>query len=381
MASPQQRRKRRKRRKRALGVPPGTLSVDAAAPPSELWVFAYGPEQFHEQRGVPVDQIAALRGTCPVLWLNVDGVGDATTLRRIGEIFHLHPLALEDVASVHQRPKAEEYGDHEFIVLRTLDPEPALEAEQISVFLGSDYLITFQERAGDSFDGIRDRIRRAEGRIRGAGADYLAYAAIDSILDHYFPILDAVADRLEAIEEQILAGQIGGDAVFRVYEVLQDLRRIRQAVLPLREVLAEMWREPSPHIREDTRVYLRDAYDHTRQLFDQLDANRETAVTLMDLHLSRANQRLNEVMKVLTIISTIFIPLSFIAGVYGMNFVPDSSPYNMPETHWRYGYPAAIALMVGVSLGLLVWFRRRGWIGEQRARLRAERSDGPDRSS
>ena len=356
MTSPHQRRKRRRRTTRKLGVPPGTVTVDPGAPPSVLWLFAYGPDHYEEKRTATVDDIARVRGKYPVVWVNIDGLGDAEILRRLGELFGLHPLTMEDVVNVHQRPKAEEYSPYEFIVVRTLEGEPVLEAEQISILIGADFVLTFQERAGDTFEPTRDRIRRKQGRVRTSTPDYLAYHLIDSILDHYFPLLEKLGDRLEVTEDAILAGRTSGDVMAQVYETLQELRRVRQAVLPLRDVLSDLSREPCPHIKQETRIYLRDAYDHTRQLFDQLDAHRETAVALMDLHLARINQRMNEVIKVLTIISTIFLPLSFITGFFGMNF------RFLPGAEWEYGVAAAAVFMLAVGVGMLWVFKRNGWM-------------------
>jgi magnesium transporter len=303
----------------------------------------------------------------PVAWVNVDGLGDADTLRQLGEIFDIHKLALEDVVTVHQRPKVELYDGRLFIILRTVEEGEKVESEQFSIFLGKNFVLTFQERPGDCLDPVRDRIRSGRGRIRQVGPDYLAYALLDAIVDHYFPLLEHFGDRLEALEDEILANP-DSSTVAHVHDMKRDLRILRGAAWPLRDVMNSLLRDTSALVTDDTRVYLRDCYDHTIQILDILEVRRELCSDLTDLYVSRLSHRMNEIMKVLTIIATIFIPLSFVAALYGMNFDPDQSPWNMPELRWHWGYPFALAVMAAVAGVLLFYFHRRGWIGSPQDR-------------
>ena len=294
-------------------------------------------------------------------WVNVDGLGDLETLTRIQEIFGLHRLALEDVVNVHQRPKAELYEDHLFVVARMPRPGAGLETEQFSLFLGKGYVLTFQEAPGDCLEAVRERIRNERPRIRAGGPDYLAYAIIDAVIDSYFPLLEGIGDQLEALEEEVLARPHSSQVPI-LHGIKRDLMNLRRIVWPLREVLAGFVREESPLITEATKIYLRDCYDHTIQIMDLLESYRDVATGLMDLYLSSISNRMNEVMKVLTIIATIFIPLGFIAGLYGMNFNPEISRWNMPELNWALGYPFALGVMGTIALVMLVFFGKKGWL-------------------
>jgi magnesium transporter len=236
-----------------------------------------------------------------------------------------------------------------------------LETEQLSIFLGRKFVLTFQERPGDCFEVVRERIRKSHGRLRVAGADYLAYALLDAVIDSYFPVADAIGDRLETLDEQ-LARERGLNAFRAIHELRGDLMVLRRAIRPLRDALIKLMPDPGELFSKTTQLYLRDCYDHTVQLMDVVDTYRELCSDLRDFNLSLVSNRMNDVMKVLTVIATIFIPLSFIAGVYGMNF-DTTSPWNMPELSWRYGYPAALLLMAGVAGGMLWYFQWRGWLG------------------
>ena len=256
----------------------------------------------------------------------------------------------------------EEYPDHVFVIGRLFFFENELESEELSLFFGKDFVVTFQERPGDCFEPIRQRIRAGRDRIRGSGPDYLAYALLDAIVDHYFPVFEDYGNRLEALEERVLTGAEPA-IVGRLMAVRRDLVRLRRAAWPMRDALSGLLREGVPNVRKETQVFMRDCHDHAIRLVDISESFRELASSLMEVHLAVQGQRLNEVMKVLTIIATLFIPLGFIAGLYGMNFDPDISPYNMPELGWRYGYPFAIGLMALVVVLLMFYFRRKGWIG------------------
>jgi len=349
------------------GSSPGLLISHPGSSQPVLHVIGYGPEEIVEH---PVSEIAELEdvvGRTPVTWVNVDGLGDPQTIERLGALFKVHRLALEDVVNVHQRPKVEEYADHLFIVLRMPQRDGRVDTEQVSLFLGSNYVLTFQERPGDCFEPVRERLRRHRGRIRESGADYLAYALIDAAIDAYFPVLEAYGEAVEDLEDELIE-ETAGDIAGRIHSVKRELLTLRRAIWPLREMANALIRDRPSHVTEATTIYLRDCYDHTVQLLDIVETYRDIASGLLELHLSSVSTRLNEVMKVLTIIATIFIPLSFVAGVYGMNFSPAASPYNMPELNWYYGYPFALGLMAAVAAGLLYYFCRKGWIGRRRRR-------------
>ncbi len=350
------------RRRTAIGSPPGTLVSDPEAPPPILRVLAYDAERVEE---ATLDSPEALRPWLtgwPTVWANIDGLGDAEFVQGVGNVFGLHQLALEDVLNVYQRPKTEEYPDTLFIVVRMalLDAE-GLRSEQVSMFLGRGFLVTFQEREGDCLDPVRERLRQGRGRIRVGGADYLAYAIIDAIVDNYYPVLEAYGERLEDLEDSVVADP-GPRVIGQIHEIRRELLALRRAIWPLRDALGVLLREEHELVEEETRIYLRDCYDHTIQVIDLLENYREIASGLVDVYLSSVSNRMNEVMKMLTIIATIFIPLTFIVGVYGMNFDTHASRWNMPELGWRYGYAATWLVMLVIALGLVWYFRRKRWL-------------------
>lgn len=339
------------------GTPPGTLVAAGAPTPARVSVLAYNREGATERRDVGIDD--ALVTTAPpggVTWINVDGLGDTTVLARLGERFGLHPLALEDVLDIGQRPKVERYDKHLFVVMRTMRiAEGDVVEEQVSLFFGPGWLVTVQERPdGDCFGAVREAIRQGRGRVRDAGADYLAYLLIDAVVDAYFPVVEHFGERIQALESAAI-----DDASPSVLVQMQRLRHqllgLRRAVWPMREEIAALQREESHLVTPETRLFMRDVYDHAVQALEIVESLRETAVSVMEVYLSAQNQRLNEVMKVLTVIATIFIPLTTIASIYGMNFK------HMPELEWRYGYAWALGLMLASALGMIAYFRRRGW--------------------
>lgn len=349
------------RRRRSHRVPPGsspgTLAIDPAAPRPRMTLIGYGPDGLEERELADAAHARAAVGRQPVTWINIDGVGDEALLRDLAARFQLHPLALEDAVHVHQRAKVEPYAEHLFIVIRM--PAGDHETEQLSIFLGRDHVISIQEKAGgDCLGPVRLRLRAPVSNTRRRGADYLAYSLVDAAIDAYFPVLEALGDRLEALEEEML-GAPAPERLSRLHDCKRELLALRRAVWPLREATAQMTRDESPFISAETRVYLRDCHDHAVQLIDLVENYRELAANLTDLHLSSISNRMNEVMKVLTLYSTLFLPLTFIAGVYGMNFK------RMPEIEWPWGYGFALGLMVAVAGGMLWWFRRRGWLGEK----------------
>ena len=366
--SRRRRRKHQFQRQTQPGASPGTIVVDPQSPKPIITVIAYSPDGMIEEQIADIDQIPECLRKWPITWINVDGLGDAETIRRIGEIFNLHRLALEDVVNVHQRAKVEQYGAHLFIVARMVAWSDRLETEQLSIFLGQKWVLTFQERpGGDSFDPVRARLRESRGRIRDVGADYLAYALLDAVVDAYFPVLEQYGEALEDTEQDVLRGS-AQEIIQRIHSIKHDLLILRRAIWPMREAVHTLVRDPHPVIHDETRIYLRDCYDHTIQLIDLLETYRELGSDLRDLYLSSASNRMNEIMKVLTVISTIFIPLNFIAGVYGMNFNTEY-PWNMPELNWRFGYLYALSLMLTVTAGLIYFFWQKGWLWpRQRAR-------------
>ena len=359
------------------GAPPGTLVVDASAPPPVIRVMAYGPDTLVEKQIADPREIKDLLGRHRVTWINVEGLGDAGTLGLLGEIFGLHPLALEDVVNVQQRAKLERYGDLQFVVVRMAILETRVQTEQVSLFLGKDFVLTFQERPGDCFEPVRERIRSGRVRIRGGGADYLTYALLDTLIDGFFPLLEAYGERIEEMEDRVVQ-RPDQRTLGRIHTIKRDLLTIRRTIWPQRELINSLLRDPIPLITDETRVYLRDCYDHAVQIIDMVESYREMASGLMEVYLSSLSNRMNEVMKVLTIIATIFIPLGFIAGVYGMNFNTDRSPWNMPEVNWYWGYPAALGLMVVVAGAMLTYFRRKGWLGGTAPGSEEEDRDAPD---
>ena len=365
LSYPHGERARRRLKKRVPpGSSPGTLVADPEAPKPAMSVIAYGPSGVVETKlagSADLARLRALRAQHPIVWLDVDGLGDADLVLAIGEVFGLHRLALEDVLNVSQRAKVEPYEGVLYVVARMVEWSGRLDTEQLSLFLGSGFVVTFQERPGDGFDPVRARIRSGRGLLRTSGPDYLAYALLDAVIDQYFPVLEAYGEKVEALENEVLLTPHPED-MRKVHDVKRDLLTMRRAVWPLRDALHVLARGEHAQIRPETRLYLNDAYDHTVQVIDHVETYREICSGLMEMYLSSISNRLNEVMKVLTIIATIFIPLNFIAGVYGMNFDPDASPWNMPELRWAYGYPFSLALMAAVALLLLWRFRREGWI-------------------
>ncbi len=349
------------------GSPPGTLVAppEHAVPPS-IRMIAYGPDRFEERPLAALGELDRPGPPWPVTWVDVQGLGDLDAMRAVGQRFGLHPLVLADIVYANQRPKVEAYDEHLFIVLRMPHLDDGLWTEQLSLIVGRDFVLTLQERAGDCFDAVRARLRQDKSRMRTLGADYLAYALVDTLIDSCFPVLEHFGEALETLEREVVEHPDPG-LIPRIHMHKRDLLELRRALWPMREVMNHLLRDETAFIGAATRVYLRDCADHVFQLMDMLEIDREVASGLMDLHLSSVSLRTNEIMKVLTIIATIFIPLGFIAGVYGMNFRPDVSPFNMPELDWYFGYPYALGVMLAVALGLLGYFWRKGWIGRRRS--------------
>lgn len=363
-------RKRRKNRRRPYfhrqtppGAAPGTLKADPEAHKPIIQLIAYGNDQFVELelKENNLDVVRQYLGKYPVVWLNVDGLGNDRVVAEIGRIFNLHALALEDVINAHQRAKVEEYPDYLFITARMLIASERLDTEQISAFLGKNYLVTFQELPGDVFDPVRESLRRGRKSLTGVGPDYLAYALLDAVIDAFFPTLERYGEMLDNLEEEVVATPDLA-CIARIHDVKNDLIQLRRAIWPQREAINTLLRDTHAMVTDNTRLHLRDCYDHTVQIIDLVEVYREIASGLTDLYVSGVSNRMNEVMKVLTIIATIFIPLTFVTSIYGMNFNTQVSHWNMPELNWRYGYLAVWTVMLAVAIGMFYFFWRKGWL-------------------
>ncbi len=345
------------------GTSPGTLRApeDGDTGPVKVTIIDYGPDCFEERQVAEVEECFPYRDKPTVTWINVEGLSDIGLIEKLGQHFGLHPLTLEDVLNCGQRPKLEDYGSYHFMVMKSLYfREEELEIEQISFFLSGTYVITFQQVPGDSFEAVRERIRQGKGQIRKMGPDYLLYALVDALVDEFFPVLESYGERVEELEDEVI-DKPTPEILNEIHRIKRELLLVRRTAWPEREVINALQREDTYLVKPETRVFLRDCYDHTIQVIDMVETYRDLASGLLEVYLSSASNRLNEVMKVLTIISTIFIPLNFIAGVYGMNFSPEASPLNMPELNWFFGYPMALGIMVTVGVSLVIYFRRKGW--------------------
>jgi magnesium transporter len=343
------------------GTAPGTLVAQDGGAPTTIDAIAYGPDTHVIEGSIDAARSRELRGVHSVIWINVVGLSTVDVFTELGDIFGLHRLALEDTFNTAQRPKVDSYRDHHYFVVRVPSTDPTHDTEQLSIFLGNDYVITIQERPGDLFDPIRERIRIGRPRIRQGAAEYLTYALLDVVVDSLFPRLEAIDDRLERIEAQIIENPNRGYAR-DLHATKRELVRLRRHVTPLRELLVVALRHDHDAFTPSTRLYIRDCMDHATQAVELVESQRDIATGLLDLSLSLMSQHMNEIMKVLTIIATLFIPLSFVCGLYGMNFDPDVSKWNMPELSWTLGYPFALGLMVAIAVGFLSYFRRKGWL-------------------
>lgn len=312
-----------------------------------------------EEKEVSVQRVREVLNESSVTWVHVEGLEDDRVLQQLGDLLGLHRLALEDVVSGHQRAKVEEYGDHIFIVVQVVLLREQVHSQQLSIFLGKHFVLTLQESGGDILETVRERLRTKRGRIRQAGSDYLAYSVLDAVVDAYFPVIDEHGERLEQMDEQVSHNH-SVHFMDELHSLRGDLMTLRRTIRPLRDALVLLMPDPHSLITETTQLYFRDCFDHVVQIMELLDNYRETCSDLRDYYLSSVNARMNEVMKVLTIISTIFMPLTFIAGIYGMNF-NTSHPANMPELNWPFGYVFALLLMliIGATQFFFIW--RKGW--------------------
>jgi magnesium transporter len=345
-----------------IGASPGTLIHVGERRVEQVGIQAVGYDAAQlEELPISPEEAARsgmFRGQPAVTWINIDGLHQVDVIETLGKCFDLHPLVMEDILETEHRAKFEDYESYLFLVLKRLQFDEAkaeVRAEQISLVLGPDFVLSFLEGNGEIFDGVRDRIRNNRGKIRRMGADYLAYALLDSVVDSYFGVLEKLGDRIELLEEELLATPSPA-TLQRIHHLKREMILLRKSVWPLREVISALQRGESSLVRETTGVFLRDVYDHTIQVIDTIETFRDLLAGMLDLYLSSLSNRMNEIMKVLTIIATIFIPLTFIVGVYGMNFE------HMPELKWRWAYFALWGAMLAMAAGMLGFFRKKKWL-------------------
>ncbi|HMK59548.1 MAG TPA: magnesium/cobalt transporter CorA [Dissulfurispiraceae bacterium] len=350
-----------KDRTKKIGQPPGTLIHigDEHLNDVKITVLDYNENEFREIDSASPEACYPFKDTDSVTWINIEGLHQPDVFEKLGQCYGLHPLVLEDIMATDQRPKMEDFGDYVFIVLKMITYDGrngSPDIEQVSLVLGKNFVLSFQEgKDGDVFDPIRQRLRTAKGRIRKLGADYLVYALMDSIVDNYFAVLEKLGEQIEVIEDRLVADP-APETLRVIHALKRDMIFLRKSVWPLREVIGGLERGESALVTESTGLYLRDVYDHTIQVIDTIETFRDMLSGMLDIYLSSVSNRLNAVMKVLTVISTIFFPLSFIVGLYGMNFK------YMPELEWRWGYPTVLAVMLIIAACMLFLFKRKKWL-------------------
>lgn len=344
------------------GSAPGELRPLPVAPSTTVYCISYDATGVLYDSQSPPDDIAALRREGAVLWLHFAGQPEVGALRRVGEALRLHPLALEDVMNHGQRPKLDEFDDHLFLELGCLalqDGRPVV--DDFSLFLGEDFVVSVYYGREDLFAGVRARVHEPSGRLRRAAADRLAHALVDVVIDHAFPVIEALGERIEDLETELL-DQAGPDSLRELHRLRRETLLIRRAVWPARDVLSRLSRGDVPQVADRTRIYFGDVYDHVVQVIELLESYRDMLGGMLDIYLSAVSNRQNEIMKVLTVIATIFIPLTFLVGVYGMNFsINETSPWAMPELRWDYGYPVLWLVMLAIAGAMLVYFKRQRW--------------------
>ncbi|MDO9517907.1 MAG: magnesium/cobalt transporter CorA [Methanosarcinaceae archaeon] len=349
-----------KRVSNKIGLPPGSL-VHVGKERTEsvtISIIDYDENQLHEEVVATVEECFPFKETSTVTWININGIHNSEIIDKIGKKFDLHPLILEDIMNTGQRPKLEDFGHYLYIVLKMLqidDNEDEIKAEQVSFIVGENFVISFQEVEGDVFDHVRGRIRSGKGRIRKMRSDYLAYALIDAIVDRYFVILEKLGDRIELMEDDLLENPTT-DTLQDIHGLKREMIFLRKSIWPVREVISLLERGESSLIHETTTMYMKDIYDHTIQIMDSIESFRDMLSGMLDIYLSTISNKMNEVMKVLTIIATIFIPITFIAGIYGMNFE------YMPELGWRWSYPMLWIVIISVTLTMIFYFKRKNWL-------------------
>ena len=346
---------------KTIGLTPGAL-VHVGKKKIEkvrIRLIDYDEAQLQEKEPKTIEECFPFKDLPTVTWVNIDGLHDVKVMEKVGKHFCLHPLVLEDILNTEQRPKIEDFDDYIFVVMKMLyydANDGEIRAEQISIILGPNFVLSFQERVGDTFNPLRERIRGAKGRVRKMGPDYLTYSLLDAIVDNYFVVLEKLGEQIEGMEEELVSNPTPG-TLQRIHNLKREMIFLRKSVWPLREVVSRLERGESELIKDSTGIYLRDVYDHTIQVIDTIETYRDMLSGMLDIYLSSISNRMNQVMKVLTIIATIFIPLTFVAGIYGMNFE------YMPELRWHWFYPKAFWLvMLGIAAVMLVYFRRKRWL-------------------
>jgi magnesium transporter len=349
-----------KKRSVKTGLPPGALVHvgEKSAEEVRITCIAYDEAHFEEKEVETIDACLALAGKSGVTWINADGIHQVEILEQLGDCLEVHPLILEDIVTTDQRPKIEDFDTYIFVVLKMFQYDGRggdIGMEQISLILKRGLVVSFQEKPGNVFEPVRERIKNGKGRMRKMGADYLAYALLDAVVDNYFIVLEEIGEKIEFLEEKLIANP-RPETLQTIHDLKRDLALLRKSVWPLREVVGSLERRESPLIGEAIAVYLRDIYDHTIQVIDTIETFRDMLSGMLDIYLSSVSNRMNEVMKVLTVITTIFIPLTLIAGVYGMNFK------YMPELEWPWGYPMVCLVMLTIAAVMLVYFRRKNWL-------------------
>ena len=349
-----------KKRTQKSGLPPGTLIHigEKRTEKVKIRIMDYSDMGLKEMEADTIETCFPFKDKPTNTWINIEGIHDVRVLERLGECYGFHSLILEDILNTDQRPKMEDHGEYIYVVIKMLnsDKNNSVVIEQISLLLGKNFVISLQEGLdGDVFNPVRERIRSGKGRIRKMGSDYLAYALLDSIVDNYFIVLEKLGEKIEVLEEELITNP-KRETLHAIHNLKREMIFLRKSVWPLREVISGLERGESSLISKSTQIFLRDLYDHTIQVIDTVEAFRDMLSGMLDIYLSSVSNKMNEVMKVLTIIATIFIPLTFIAGVYGMNF------RNMPEIEWQWGYPLSLLIMGGVAVIMLVFFRKKRWI-------------------
>jgi len=343
-----------------VGLPPGTL-IQIAEKKTEkvkITIIDYDETQFQEKEAEKMEECFPFKDKPSVTWINIDGVHQVEVIEKIGAHFGIHSLILEDIMHTVQRPKIEDFEDYIFVVLKMIyydEKENEIKAEQVSIILGTNFVISFQEKGGDVFNPVRERVRKNKGRIRKMKLDYLAYALIDTIVDHYFIVLEKLGEKIEGMEEELVTNPTPV-TLQTIHTLKRELIFLRKSIWPLREVISVLERGESSLIHKSTVIYLRDVYDHTIQVIDTVETFRDMVSGMLDIYLSSMSNKMNEVMKVLTIIATIFMPLTFIAGLYGMNFK------YIPELEWYWGYFAVLFVMVIIGFGMVLYFRNKKWL-------------------
>ena len=345
---------------RKAGLPPGSVVYvgDRKAGPIRITVLEYGEEGFEEREVKTLEECLPRPGKHSVTWIDITGVHDTELIAKLGSLFSLHPLLLEDIAHTNQRPKVEDYGSQLYVVLRILTAhgrEEEIENEQVSLILTPGVVISLQEQEGDDFLPLRERIRNSKGRMRKRGADFLLYAMMDLVVDNYFKVLEQIGDHIEDLQEQVIAGS-GQEDLHHIQRLKREVIFFRKSVWPLRDVVSALQRNDTGIMENEMRPYLRDLHDHVIQVMDAVETFRDMLSAILDIHLSAMSNKMNQVMKILTIIATIFIPITFLAGVYGMNF------HYMPELQWRWGYLSFWLLVVASGVFMVIWFKKKNWL-------------------